>query len=212
MPHSSESLQAAFKYLFAEEVQALKELALSLPDAPHVLNIGSGSGTSSLALLEARPDLFLYCVDIEAGNSPLGGLFGERQVLSEAGFDGRYTQIQADSAKLGKDWGKPELIDLPDIKFDLIFVDGGHSYEEASGDILAWLPHIKPGGIMAVHDYEKERVYAGTAPDDAPHPLPWPGVDQAVNEILVPNFKVVSHVKTLIAFKVTVRGRGKLGL
>jgi predicted O-methyltransferase YrrM len=53
-----------------------------------------------------------------------------------------------------------------DGSVDVIFVDGGHSYEVVKADILAWLPKMKKGGIMAGHDY--------TA---------WEGVNKAVTEI-----------------------------
>lgn len=60
-------------------------------------------------------------------------------------------------------------------KFDTIFIDAGHTYEEVKADILAWQPLLAEGGIMAGHDYD---------PD-------WPGVIQAVRE-LVPNHRVVA--------------------
>jgi len=35
----------------------------------------------------------------------------------------------------------------------LLFIDGDHSYEGCKNDILAWVPYLVPGGILAVHDY-----------------------------------------------------------
>lgn len=203
MPHTSESLQASFGYLFVSEVQALKDLARSLPPNPTVINIGSGAGTSSLALLESRPDLFLYCIDIQLEDSPFGCLVAEEKVLNEAGFNGRYYQVWGDSKNVGTTWveqfaaaGKM----LPDIW--LVLIDGDHSYRGAKGDILAWLPNIKPGGIMAVHDYGKKKVYKNGPIEGAPHPLPWPGVDRAVRKFLCSKYEIVMHVDTLIAFRV----------
>lgn len=215
MPHSSESLQAAFKYLFASEVVALKQLAQSLPDDPKVLNIGSGSGTSSLAFLESRPDLFLFCVDIEDKDSPLGSLYSERQVLEQAGFmlgfGGNFAQICCDSKELARRWSEANSVwDLPVVLLDMVFVDGDHSYRGAKGDILAWLPNIKEGGIIAVHDYDKKRMYKDGPIENAPHPLPWPGVDRAVRKFLCPFFEIVLHVETLISFRVTGEGYRRL--
>ena len=50
---------------------------------------------------------------------------------------------------------------------------------------------------------DKEKVYNGEVIENAPHPLPWPGVDEAVRELLYPKYEVVMHVKTLIAFRIT---------
>jgi predicted O-methyltransferase YrrM len=60
-----------------------------------------------------------------------------------------------------------------DGSVDVIFVDGGHSYEVVKADILAWLPKMKKGGIMAGHDYNA-----------------WQGVNKAVTEIFGTPHKV----------------------
>ena len=36
--------------------------------------------------------------------------------------------------------------------FDLVFIDGDHSYEGIKGDWEAWSIHIAEGGIVALHD------------------------------------------------------------
>lgn len=107
-------------------------------------------------------------------------------MFRSAGFwgDPRHEQIHGDSKEVGKRWlaEKRPLVDL-------VFVDGGHQYHEAKGDIEIWLPLIKPGGVMAVHDFEKTVKV-------------WRGVDQAVREILVGSYEQVLRVETLVAFKV----------
>lgn len=201
---TAEELQAAFGYLFPDEVTALKQLARSLPPNPAVVNIGSGAGTSSLAILEARPDLFLYCIDVQLDDSPFGCLAAEEKVLNEAGFNGRYYQVWGDSKRVGVTWveqfAQARKL-LPDIW--LVLIDGDHSYSGCKGDILSWLPNVRPGGIMAVHDYGKKEVYKRTdLPAKVPHPLPWPGVDRAVRKFLCPKYEIVLHIDTLIAFRI----------
>jgi len=39
--------------------------------------------------------------------------------------------------------------------FDFVFLDGNHTFEAVDADIKAWLPLVKPGGILAGHDYNK---------------------------------------------------------
>lgn len=53
-----------------------------------------------------------------------------------------------------------------DKSVDFVFIDANHTYEFVKADVLAWLPKVKPGGIIAGHDY------------NAPHE-----VERAVNEI-----------------------------
>ena len=38
--------------------------------------------------------------------------------------------------------------------FDLVFIDGDHSYDAVTEDIKAWLPKVRNGGILCGHDYE----------------------------------------------------------
>lgn len=186
MSHTAHSVADWTQYLFHDEVDALKDLALSLPAAPHVVNIGAGNGTSGLAFMEARPDLYLYTIDIQLESSPYGCLQGEEAVFRSAGFWGnpRHQQIHGDSKDVGKRWA-----DEWGFLVDMVFVDGGHQYHEAAGDITIWLPLIKSGGIMAVHDFEKTSKV-------------WQGVDRAVRELLIGKYETILQVNTLIAFRV----------
>lgn len=40
-----------------------------------------------------------------------------------------------------------------DRSLDFVYIDADHSYEGCKRDILAWAPKVKPGGILAGHDY-----------------------------------------------------------
>ncbi len=59
---------------------------------------------------------------------------------------------------------------------DFCFIDGSHEYEDVKKDILAYLPKVKSGGILAGHDYDKI----------------WDGVIRAVNEVFESDFEVIN--------------------
>jgi predicted O-methyltransferase YrrM len=53
---------------------------------------------------------------------------------------------------------------MADDSVHFLMLDGDHSYEAVKADIEAWLPKMKPGGIISGDDYT------------------WPGVERAVGE------------------------------
>lgn len=195
MTTRSEALRQAFKYFYPGELNLLKATPYLVHCSPViVINIGAGAGTSGLAFMETREDLILHTVDITNHDSPLGSLYSERIEFEKAGYTPlsgeRWFQHHKDSKLLGKYWEGP---------VDVCFIDGDHSYEGCKGDIQTWLSHIREGGYMLVHDYLKKNI---PETSDGPHPKPWPGVDQAVDELLVPNYETMAHQDSLILFKI----------
>lgn len=59
-------------------------------------------------------------------------------------------------------------LEFEDASVDMVFLDAEHSYTAVKEDISAWYPKVRTGGILAGHDYC----------------LAWPGVKQAVDELL----------------------------
>lgn len=47
----------------------------------------------------------------------------------------------------------------PDESLDFVCIDASHHYEDVKADIIAWLPKIKSGGILAGDDYFLPGVY-----------------------------------------------------
>lgn len=185
----AQGLREAFHYLYREELPALQELARSLPPNPVVVNIGAGAGTSGVALLESRPDLLLTTIDITKESSPFGCLEAELIAAEQAGVADRLHQIHGRSQDVADTWKS---------KVDMVFVDGDHSLEGATGDIVKWIAHLKPGGIIAVHDYNKQLL---PPEEDGPHPMPWYEVNRVVDTLLDSFYERVIYVKSLVAYR-----------
>lgn len=74
---------------------------------------------------------------------------------------------------------------------DFVFIDADHAYESVKRDINSWWPKVKPGGILAGHDYY-------------PHRPEWGDVYRAVQELFTKNeihylykqscFKIIKNV------------------
>lgn len=66
--------------------------------------------------------------------------------MNEAGFMGNITLMHGTSDDYAGAFS--------DNSIDLVFIDGDHRYHSVSKDIRNFWAKIKPGGIMAGHDYD----------------------------------------------------------
>jgi len=178
---NAENLVKAFGYLFYDEAEMLQEYAEEIPEKGVCVNIGAGTGTSAVCVLEARPDLTktFYTIDKSNHNNPLGGLLNERNAFDNYGM--QYpNQIHSESIKAGEDW--------KNSKVDFLIIDGDHSIKGATGDILTWKKHLKKGAIVFVHDY-REGI--------------WGDVVKVVNELMFDSddFKFVERRNTYVVFE-----------
>jgi MMP 1-O-methyltransferase len=65
---------------------------------------------------------------------------------------------------------------FPDDYFDMVYIDGGHGFETCLNDLVAYWPKIKPGGILAGHDYWSDKKM-----EERPNWSHFPGVRKAVD-------------------------------
>lgn len=76
-------------------------------------------------------------------------------VLRELSLIDTVIPVVAKSAAAARLWHTP---------LALIFIDGGHTFEAAFGDYNAWVSHLIPGGVLAVHDIFASSAQGGQAP------------------------------------------------
>jgi predicted O-methyltransferase YrrM len=78
----------------------------------------------------------------------------------------------------GKSKDKHKDIELKKIKFDLIFIDGGHSYNTVRDDFFMYINQLNEGGVIFFDDYTTEFSY----PPDNPIPL---GVKPFIDDLIM---------------------------
>lgn len=170
-------------YMTIPEIDCLRRLAALVPANGIMINIGAGIGASGLALREGNEKAYLISID-PVYEASVGCLLAEKGAFEQAGRTPP-EQIQSESIPAGKNWKRG--------KVNLVFVDGDHSEQAVRGDIKAWLPHIKKGGILAFHDYNVPCP---------PWPIPWEDVRRAVDSLVTPHYKVIEECERIIAFRV----------
>ena len=132
------------------------------------LEIGSYVGKSALVQLKASPTLGVVSLDTWDDE----GSFEEYQFnLRKQDDAGRVRAIPGPSHQ-----GLVKLHTEGKFDYDYAFIDGGHLYDDVSGDISGVRSLLRPGAIICGHDYRPG--------------LPEDGVTKAVRELL-PNHKNV---------------------
>ncbi|CAJ1445214.1 unnamed protein product, partial [Effrenium voratum] len=121
------------------------------------VEIGVFEGVTSEQVLQQLPCLHLLSVDLAPRLNAWSRLrsFGNRSRLwrmSSAAAAGRFSAENENEAEA----------------LDFAFIDADHSYAAAKEDIQLWSPKVRPGGIVAGHDYSAL----------------WPGVVEAVHEFV----------------------------
>lgn len=132
-----------------------------LPDGPVAgVEVGVFTGALSRLLLD-RPDLHLTMVDSWAGDGKdyIGDSGDWHSRLSQA----QQNEYRKNAERVATETGsRAKVLPLssrdaanivPDASLDFVFIDADHSYEGCKADIDAWLPKVKPGGLLSGHDY-----------------------------------------------------------
>jgi len=123
-----------------------------------VLEVGSWVGNGSTRVItnaiRSSHGLF-YCVDTWAGSENVPYHQEHRKRHNS------FYEVFADNVRTynGQDIVRPLVMPsteactlFSDKSLDLVFIDGNHGYSFVKQDILAWLPKIKPGGVICGHN------------------------------------------------------------
>jgi predicted O-methyltransferase YrrM len=157
-----------------------------------ILEIGSYIGESTILFKNKFPDAFLYIVDPWINNYDISD--PTINIMSMEKVEHIFNELMYNKTKYCKfKMTSDEFFQVQNIPefFDLIYIDGNHSYEYVKRDLQNSLNVIKKDGIISGHDYGR----------DINHTL---GVTKAINEIIgEPDviFKDSSWIKYVRNFK-----------
>lgn len=133
--------------------------------------IGVEQGMYSQEICKNNPGVELYCID------PWEAYSRYLDRVLQPKLDRYYTETLDRLAPYGcKTVRKPSMEAVKDFapdSLDFVFIDGNHEFEYVVNDIISWAKIVRPGGILAGHDYKPEGQEKRT-------PLPF-HVIQAVN-------------------------------
>lgn len=143
-------------------------------EAARIVEVGVWMGRSTVALLSRSPDCGLYAVDTWAGvpgDPAQEGLYEDPEAAYCAFLANLAAPIALGQVRVMREdsvTAAGRLFTECGQSFDLVFLDGDHSYDAVRADIAAYLPLVRPGGILCGHDFH------------------WSSVERAVNSMLAP--------------------------
>jgi predicted O-methyltransferase YrrM len=126
----------------------LYKLGLNQPSKAVMVEIGSYLGASSCFLAAAALEIQgarLHCVDTWENE---GMSEGSKDTWQDFRYNTRDYQHVIEPHR-GRSLNIAKAFSH---RIDLIFIDGDHSYEGCHGDIANWLPLVKAGGCVVLHD------------------------------------------------------------
>lgn len=148
-------------HMLQEELEQIEYLASLVPENGNIVEIGSLFGRSAVAWAKScHPSVNVYCVD----------LFHNVMVNPSVSFYEDFIKNTQDMPNIIPIRAfSPYAFEtkLPDVKFDLVFLDAIHTNPSDIDNIRYFLPKIKSGGILCGHDYD----------------FGWPDVVQNVREL-----------------------------
>jgi predicted O-methyltransferase YrrM len=163
-------------FLDPEEGRRLYDLARDAAAIGPCLEIGSYCGLSTLYLGAACREQagVLFSVDHHGGSEEQQpgeeyfdpALFDERagrvdtfpvfrRTLAAAGLTETVVPLVCSSRLAARAWATP---------LSLVFIDGGHAPETVFDDYCAWTAHLRPGGLLLIHDLFDRPEEGGQGP------------------------------------------------
>lgn len=142
-----------------------RELVRRLPKGRIGCEIGVLQGRFSAQLLEGAEPELLHLVDAWA---PVDGNLDESRVGGKEDHNANYVaaikrvkeHVRRGRVKIHLGFTTEVLPTFPDHSFDWVYLDANHTYEGVKQDLELILPKMKPGGIIAGHDYDDTTVWA----------------------------------------------------
>ncbi len=149
-------------YFYPGDVLAYREMVKKVPIGGTMVELGCYKGRSLCSVADIITERKINVFAVDTWHYAVDALAEFNENLKRFGFPLNNTQMirmkEHSIAAAGK---------FGDKTIDLVFIDTPHDYPTVIADLRAWLPKVKPGGIIAGHDFA---------------PL-WPGVAKALNEM-----------------------------
>ena len=163
-----EACEAIPSSVFEPEQRMWWRYLKDLPNSPIIVDFGTGHGKSAASLALACPQGTVYTFDpglpyINANCTPTQYEEETNKYILGTGATNFVFTVES---SLEKEWNEG---------IDVLNIDSDHTYETTFAEINRWIPFVKQGGLVFLHDWEHPRC---------------PGVRQAWDELVPSQFNL----------------------
>lgn len=118
--------------------------------------VGVERGHYARILCETVPGLHLLAVDAWTAYP------GYREHVSQAKLDAFYIEtvdrLAPYTGTIHRGFSVEVAATVADGSLDFVYLDANHVYAHVLADLAAWAPKVRPGGVVAGHDYGRRSV------------------------------------------------------
>ncbi len=151
--HAVEPLFLIETHMSFEERQKLFELAMKMADGFTAVELGSYLGASTTFIACAA---FFKNGHVDAIDTWMNDAMGDEERRDT--FDD-FTANTYSYRHYITPIRKSTFEAVDDVaNCDLLFIDGDHAYDSCKRDLELYLPKLKDGGVLAMHDFAQESV------------------------------------------------------
>jgi predicted O-methyltransferase YrrM len=140
-------MQEIHTHLTDAEKRHLYNAARALAPGSIVVELGSYLGASACALAEGgRNRIKLFCVDTWLNDAMSEGAKDTYETFKEnvRQYGNVIISIRGRTDEIARQFK---------TAVDLLFIDADHSYEAVKADLAGWLPRLRPGALIILHDW-----------------------------------------------------------
>lgn len=146
------------------------DMISKLPGNPLIVDFGTGWGKSASSLGLSNPNSVVYTFDI--------GLVHMNASRSKEQYIQEVNDYITKSGATNVHFTLGSSLEVPwDKEIDVLNIDSDHLYETTKLEVNRWLPFVKAGGLVFLHDWDHPRC---------------PGVRQAWDELVPSKFNLES--------------------
>jgi predicted O-methyltransferase YrrM len=112
------------------------------------VEVGTYLGDSAVRWCTVNPKLRLTCVDPYRPYNARPLAENQEEIYQTA-----YKKLESYNATIMRLPSAEAVGKFADGSLDFVFIDGDHAFDAVMLDLILWVPKVRPGGMVLLHDY-----------------------------------------------------------